>query len=129
MTALSNYLENALINHVLRNTAYTTPGTSIYVALFTNAGTEDNTSTEVTGGAYARQQVTAWDAPTNGSTQNTSDIAYATATASYQVISVGIMDASTSGSLLFYGNLSTSKIVASGDVFKFTASSLKVSLS
>ena len=31
--AMSNYLEAKLINHVLRNTAFTTPGTSVYVGL------------------------------------------------------------------------------------------------
>ena len=33
MSAMSTYLENALASHVLRNTAFTTPGTSIYVGL------------------------------------------------------------------------------------------------
>ena len=33
MSALSTYLENKLVDHVLRNTAYTTPGTSVYVGL------------------------------------------------------------------------------------------------
>ena len=31
--AMTNYLENMLVNHVVRNDAFTTPGTSIYVGL------------------------------------------------------------------------------------------------
>ncbi len=36
MTALSNFLENELIDHILRNGAYTTPGTEIWIALYTD---------------------------------------------------------------------------------------------
>ena len=66
MSAMSTYLENALVNHVLRNTAYTTPGTTVYVGLikyYDAAVVEAGTLTqEASGGAYARVQVTAWDA-------------------------------------------------------------------
>ncbi len=63
MSAMSTYLENALASHVLRNTAYTTPGTTIYVGLirfYETAKLEAGTVTqEATGGSYARVQVTA----------------------------------------------------------------------
>ncbi len=39
MAAMSNYLENALINEVLRATGYTAP-TTVYVALFTSDPTD-----------------------------------------------------------------------------------------
>ena len=79
MSAMSTYLENALVNHVLRNTAYTTPGTSVYVGLIKYYETDKMeagtlTSKEDFGGSYARVQVTGWDAPSDGATQNTGAI-------------------------------------------------------
>ena len=72
MSAMSTYLENALVNHVLRNTAYTSPGTTVYVGLikyYDAAVVEAGTLTqEASGGSYARVQVTAWDAASNGAT-------------------------------------------------------------
>ena len=80
MSALSTYLENKLVDHVLRNTAYTTPGTTIYVGLikfYDSPVVEAGTLTqEASGGAYARIQVTAWDAASDGATQNTSAITF-----------------------------------------------------
>lgn len=129
MTAFSNYLENALVNHVLRNTPYTSPGTSIYVALFTTDPTDAGSGTEVSGGSYAREQVTAWDAPSNGATANTSDIVFTTATASWGTIShVGVYDAATVGNLLFHGPLSASKDVGNGVTFTIAAGDLDIVL-
>lgn len=67
MSDASNYLEDAIIDHVFRNTALTSP-TTVYVALFTAVSdAEAGTGTEVSGGAYARQAVT-FAAPSNGVT-------------------------------------------------------------
>ena len=73
MSAMSNYLEDALVNHVLRNTAFTTPGDSIYVGLIkfyesSKLETGDD-GQEASGGAYARVQVNGtskWDDPSGG---------------------------------------------------------------
>ena len=128
---ISNNLENALITHVLRNGEYPSPGTSIYIALFTDATAQDddNSGTEVSGGNYARVQVTAWDAPTSGSTANTNAINFPTANASWgNVRYVGIMDDSSSGSLLFWGQLSSDKEVGNGDTFSIDAGDLDLYL-
>ena len=131
MSAMSTYLENALASHVLRNTAYTTPGTSIYVGLikfYETAKLEAGTITqEASGGAYARVQVTAWDAPSDGATQNTSAVTFPTATANWGMVSgVFISDASSAGNVLLHGSLTTSRDVQDGDVFKFNAGDLDV---
>jgi hypothetical protein len=44
------------------------------------------------------------------------------------VTHVGVFDASTSGNLLVYGTLATSKLVESGDVFRIPAGDLDISL-
>ena len=129
MSAFSNYLEDKIINHVLRNTAYTTPGTAIYVALFTTNPAEDASGAEVSGGSYARVQVTAWDAPSNGATANTSAITFPTATAPWgDVTHVAVFDASAAGNMLFYGALADAKTVDTDDVFQFLAGALDIAV-
>lgn len=131
---ISNYLENKIIDHVLRNTAYTSPGTSVYVALFTDATAMDDagsgTEVSTSGTAYARVQVTAWDAPSAGATANTNAINFTTATASWGNIRyIGIYDNSSGGNLLFWGQLTADKQVDPGDTFSISAGDLDISLS
>jgi len=131
--AMSNYLEEKLINHVLRNTAFTTPGTSIYVGLiqfYESATLEAGTLTqEASGGSYARQQHSAWDDPSGaGATENTGVITFPTATANWGWISgVIVSDAATAGNVLLHGALTTPRDVVSGDVFKFNDGDLDIS--
>ena len=127
MAEFSNYLENAIINAVLRNTSYTSP-TTVYVGLFTNDPTDADAGTEVTGGSYARTAVT-MGAPSNGVSTNSADVTFPTATASWGTVThIGIHDASTSGNLLFHTPLDTSKTIDSGDIFKITTGNLSVTL-
>jgi len=127
MAEFSNYLENALINATLRNTAYTSP-TTVYVSLYTSDPTDADTGTEVSGGSYARTSVT-FDAPSNGVTQNSADVTFPTATASWGTVShIGVHDASTSGNLLFHTPLDTAKTIDSGDIFKIETGNLTVTL-
>jgi hypothetical protein len=127
MAAMSNYLENALINATLRNTSYTTPST-VYVGLYTTDPTDANTGTEVTGGSYARKAAT-FGAPSNGVSTISSAIEFDQATANWGTVThFGILDASTSGNLLYHGALTASKAIDTGDVFKFATSALTVTL-
>ena len=129
MAEFSNYLENALIDAVLRNTTYTSPAT-VYVSLYTSNPTDADSGTEVStsGTAYARQAVT-FGAPSNGVSTNSADVTFPTATASFGTVThIGIHDASTSGNLLFHTPLDTSKTIDSGDIFKITTGNLSVTL-
>ena len=127
MAEFSNYLENALINAVLRNTSYTSPAT-VYVSLYTSDPTDADSGTEVSGGSYARTAVT-MGAPSNGVSTNSADVTFPTATASWGTVShIGIHDASTAGNLLFHTPLDTSKTIDSGDIFKITTGNLSVTL-
>lgn len=125
---MSNYLENALINGTLRATTFTAPST-VYVGLYTSDPTDANTGTEVSGGSYARQAAT-FGAPSNGASVTTADITFPTATGSWGTIGwIGILDASTSGNLLYHSPLDASKTISSGDIFKISAGNLSVTLS
>jgi hypothetical protein len=125
--SMSDYLENALLNAVLRNTPYTSPS-QVYVALFTSDPTDAGTGTEVSGGGYARQPVT-FNAPSNGQVTNAADILFPVATASWGTVThIGIYDAQTGGNLLFHGALTTSKTISANDQLKIAAGSLSISL-
>jgi hypothetical protein len=127
MAEMSNYLENALINATLRNTSYTSP-TTVYVGLYTTDPGEGNTGTEVSGGSYARTAVT-FGAPSNGVSTNSASVTFPTATGTWGTVThVGILDASTSGNLLYYTALDASKSIASGDVFTISTGNLSVTL-
>jgi hypothetical protein len=136
MSAMSTYLENALVNHVLRNTAYTTPGTTVYVGLIkyydaavVEAGTLTQEISTSGSTAYNRIQVTGWDAPSDGATQNTGAITFPTATADWGGVSgVIVTDNATpgAGNVLLHGSLTTAREVKDGDVFKFNAGDLDI---
>ena len=127
MAEFSNYLENALINAVLRNTSYTSP-TTVYVGLFTSDPTDAGSGTEVSGGSYARTSAT-FGAPSNGVSVTTADITFPTATASWGTVGwIGIHDNSTGGNLLFHTPLDVSKTIDSGDIFKISSGNLSVTL-
>lgn len=131
MAAISDYLENALINHIFRNSNFSRPAT-IYVALFTAAPNDAGGGTEVSGGSYARQGVdtgasSEWDAASSGATANTGELAFPEATANWgEVTHVGLFDAETDGNLLFHGALDDPKTVNSGDIFRFNAGDIDV---
>jgi hypothetical protein len=128
MAEMSNYLENALINATLRNTAYTSP-TTVYLALYTTDPTDADAGDEVTGNGYARQSIT-FGSPSNGTSTNTAAIEFPQATGSWGTVAyIGIRDASTSGNLLYHTALDASKAIATGDVFTIAIGSLSVTLS
>ena len=127
MSEMSNYLENGLLNAVLRNTSYTSP-TTVYVGLYTSNPGEGNTGTEISGNSYARKSAT-FGAPSDGVCTNSAAVEFDQATGSWGTVShVGLLDAITSGNLLFYTDITTSKTIETGDIFKIAAGSLSVTL-
>ena len=128
--AFSDYLEDKLLKHTFANTAFTTPGT-VYLGLFTAAPSDTGGGTEVSGGSYARISCAFSVSGTNPTTATNSSAAeFATATGSWGSVGwVGVFDASTSGNMLAWSALTTAKTVSSGDVFRFDAGDLDITLS
>jgi hypothetical protein len=131
MSAASNYLENKILDHVLTATAYTQP--SRYIALFTgDPGEAGSFSNEVStsGTAYARQSVT-FAAASSGSSATNATVTFPTATANWGTIThVAIVDGDTegAGNVLFYGAVTTSKTIETGDTFQISSGNLTISL-
>lgn len=133
MSSFGNYLENELLDHVFANAAYTAPAT-LYLALSTADPTDDGSGiAEPSGGSYARLAVTNnltnWPAASGGSKSNGADFTFATATASWGVIShMAIYDAVTGGNMLAHAALTSSKTIDNGDTVIFETGNLTITL-
>jgi hypothetical protein len=127
MAELSNYLENKLLDHVLRNVSYTSP-TTVYVGLYTSDPGDGNTGTEVSGGSYARQILSVTTA-SDGIVTSSADVTFPQATGSWGTVShIGLLDALSSGNLLMHTPLTTSRAIESGDILKISTGNLTAAL-
>jgi hypothetical protein len=113
--ALTTYLANKLLDHTLRNTAYTSPAT-VYLALFTTMPTTAGTGgVEVVGGSYARQP-TSFAAAASGSASSSAPVTFS-AMPTATVVGAGLYDAVTSGNLLMLSPFSLPVTVTGGTDF------------
>jgi dTDP-4-amino-4,6-dideoxygalactose transaminase len=97
--------------------------------LFTAAPGETGGGTEVStsGTAYARRPV---DFSTSGATtSNDAAVEFATATAAFGTVThVAVFDAATSGNMMAYATLASSKAIDTGDVFRVPTGDLDITL-
>lgn len=135
MGSFSDYLEIALLDGTFGTGEGKTLGFTLpdkFVALCTVAVTDTGTGstiTEPSSPSYARKIMATWDKATAGATENTNDILFAQATASWgTILDFAICDAITVGNVLCYGALTISKSVASGDTPKFATGDLDITL-
>lgn len=154
MAAMSDFLENKLIDFIFRGQALGITGasaaagtgpTNLYFALLTAAPSDTGGGTEVTGGSYARVNVasslvnyagtqaaasTVASSGSSGTTSNNGVITFPAPTANWGVVShFGVYDASSAGNLLLWGALTVSKTVNNGDAapsFAAAAFSLQI---
>ena len=127
MAEFTDFLEDKIIDHMLRNQSYSPPS-AIYLALFTTATSDAGGGTEVSGGSYARQVVTL-AAASGGASSNSADITFPQATADWGTIThVALMDALTGGNMLMHTALDASKTINNGDTFKINAGDLDVTV-
>lgn len=118
----------------LKGTAFPAAPTTVYVALFTTAPTNDSGTgaVEVSGGAYARVAITTssgWSAISGAPSaaaqiSNAGTITFATPTANWGTINaIGLYDASTAGNLLYWTTFS-GPTISSGVVASFAVGAL-----
>lgn len=130
MAGFTDYLENKVLLHVFGGTAYTAPST-LYVGLFTAAPSDTGGGTECSGGSYARKSMADMTVSGTSPTQATNGAAveFVTATGAWGTVThCGVFDAASSGNLLGWAALTASKTVSSGDVFRFDAGDLDITL-
>lgn len=128
--SFSDYTENKVLDHVVGKTSFTMP--SVYVALFTAAPSDSGGGTEVSGGSYARKSTAGadWTAASSGATSNANAITFVTPTGSWgTVVAFGLFDASTSGNLLAWADLTTNQAIGTGNTVSFAIGDLDLTLS
>src|SRR4030042_4803884 len=128
--SFADFWELEILDHILNDGAYTAP--TIYVGLSTaDPGDDAATLAEPSGNGYARVATACatWNAASAGSKTNGTAITFPEASGSWGTIShVCLFDADTSGNLLASGALTGSVAVTTGQIPRFSASALTVSL-
>lgn len=136
MAALSDYLEQALLNAVLRGGTYV--GGPVYAALFTADPTDSGTGAEVSDSGYIRQvchsatPADGWDVPdeTGGFTNNAQLITFpAIVDAPVTVTHWALFDAQSGGNMLLYSPLENPKTLDPSDVMALPVGAVTVTLS
>jgi hypothetical protein len=133
MADLSNTFETRVYDWLFRPGQSVTRPTAIYLALFTSVtDAEAGTGTEVSGGSYARPDISSLiGASTNGTGSNSSAITFATPTADWGTIThFGIFDAPNGGNpITALKALATPRVISNGDVApSFAAGELVVTV-
>lgn len=136
--SFSNYTSQAVLNSLFGKTSNfgaLASEPAKYVALYTTAPAEDGTGgVEVSGNGYTRVSTTAanWDVATLANPSvlsNSADIEFPSATGPWgEIVAFGIMDAATDGNYLIGSTLNVAKSPTDGDVARFAAGQLSVSL-
>jgi len=127
--SFTDYLEDKILKHVFTNTAYTSP-TTVYVGLFTVAPSDTGGGTEVSGSGYTRKSAAFTVSGTTTLATNSAAIEFDAATGSWgTIVAIAVFDASTSGNMLAFADLTTSKTIATGDVLRIPAGDLDITLS
>lgn len=136
--SFSNYTSQAVLNSLFGKTSNfgaLASEPAKYVALYTTAPAEDGTGgVEVSGTGYTRVSTAAadWDVATLANPSvlsNAVDIEFPQAGGAWgEIVAFGIMDATSAGNYLIGANLDVAKSPTDGDIARFGAGQLTVSL-
>ena len=125
--SFSNTYETTVLQWTFTTDSVTRP-TAWSLGLFTANPDEDGSgATEISGNGYARKSVS-FTASGNLAT-NSAAVEFDVATGSWGTIShVAVFDASSGGNQIAYAALTTSKAIDTGDVLRFPAGDVDITL-
>jgi hypothetical protein len=129
MAALSDYAEKLLLDWMMTTGSATRP-TVWYVALYTTAPSDSGGGTEVSGFNYSRKPITFAPATSpDGFTSNTNSLLFTAAGGSWGTLThLGILDAASSGNLLWHGALTANRTILDGDSLEFLSGDIGLAL-
>lgn len=122
---LTDTVENQLLDALVGNASYTVT-TPIKLALVTANGSDSAGGTEVTGGSYARQNIS-FDAASGGQIVSTGTISFGNMPTT-TVVGIELWDSGGTPKRLAYGPLTASKALVAGDTLQFAAGSVTMTL-
>lgn len=122
---LTDTAENLVLDWVNGVGSPTRPTTPLKLALMTANGTDSANGTEVTGGSYARQDVT-MSAASGGATSNSGAVSFTNMPA---CTVVGVEIWNNGGTVrIWYGALTANKTVNAGDTFTIATGDLDLAM-
>lgn len=130
MGSMTDFLENEVLDHILRGDTYTAP-TTVWSALFTVIPSDSSGGTEVTttDSLYTRVTTTFVTAglTVTGQSVNESAVNFGTVTAgdSIAIVGWGLLDAATAGNLLYWATV-TATTLQVGDQATFPAGNITI---
>lgn len=131
MSSFSDYTENLVLNWLFTANSATRP-TAWYVGLFTAAPSDTGGGTEVSGSGYARKATGTMSVSGTSPTNCTNDAAIEFAAASGgnwgTITHIAIFDALTTGNMLGWAALTTSRTINDGDILRIPANDLDITL-
>ena len=131
MSSFTDYTENLVLKFLFTANSAVRP-TAWYVGLFTAAPSDTGGGTEVTGNAYARVATgtitVSGTSPTTATNSAAIEFAAASGGNWGTITHVAIFDASTSGNMLGWAALTTSRTINDGDILRIPAGDLDITL-
>ena len=128
MSAMSDYLENKLLDHILSTTAFSAPS-AVSLGLSIASMGENAGGTELSGNGYARVGPVAFDAASGGTTDNTAVLDFPANSGSTNWGAVAywsLWDAATGGNMLLHGAFTSAKTIEVNDVLRVAAGDLDI---
>ena len=122
---LTDTAENRALDWICGNST-PAPSGQLKVAHVTANGSDSAAGTEVTGGSYARQNVT-FTAASGGATSNTADLVW-TAMPAATVVGVEVYDSAGTPIRWWYGALAASKTLQAGDELRIASGELDLTI-
>jgi hypothetical protein len=124
---LTNEAESLLLNWLHGVGTPTRPTTPLKAALVTANGSDSAAGTEVTGGSYARQNITLTTSASGSGVSNDADILF-TGMPACTVVGIEIWDSAGSPVRLWHGALTANKTLGAGDELKLAAGDVDLSI-
>jgi len=134
MSAMSDYLENHVLDMILGTADFSLPSArqtgGVYLGLSLASMSDNASGTELSGNGYTRVLV-AFDSSSGGTTDNTSVVDFPTCTGSVwgAVAYWSLWDAATGGNMLLHGAFTSAKTIEVNDVLRVAAGDLDITAS
>jgi hypothetical protein len=131
MSSFTDYTENLVLNWLFTTNSATRP-TAWYVGLFTAAPSDTGGGTEITGNGYSRTATgtmsVSGTSPTNCTNSAAIEFPAASGGNWGTITHVAVFDASTTGNMLGWAALTTSRTINDGDILRIPAGDLDITL-
>lgn len=129
MGSFSDYVEDAVLDHVVGKTSFTMP--TVWVGLSTADPLDDASGNAEPASNYARKSTAGadWNPASGGAIDNANPLSFVQATGAWGTLThFSLWDAASAGNMLAHGALAASKVIGNGDTGTFAAGDIDITL-